>query len=141
MEKNGNYLLDRRNRRSRNKSKKINTKIVSIIISAIIILILALIGTNVEILNKVSNLFGLDIEFSKEGSQENPENIDEQFTGTTNLEVYFIDVGQADSILILNDTQSMLIDAGNNEDGEKVVNFIKDKNIQTLNYVIRNSSS
>ena len=133
--------MARRNRRSRNKSKKINTKIVSIIISAIIILILALIGTNVEILNKVSNLFGIDIEFSKEGSQENPENIEEQFTGTTNLEVYFIDVGQADSILILNDTQSMLIDAGNNEDGEKIVNFIKDKNIQTLNYVIRNSSS
>ena len=33
------------------------------------------------------------------------------------LEVYFLDVGQADSILIRNNEEVMLIDAGNNEDG------------------------
>ena len=32
------------------------------------------------------------------------------------LRVYFFDVGQADSILIVNAGQSMLIDAGNNAD-------------------------
>ena len=31
-----------------------------------------------------------------------------------NLEVYFLDVGQADSILIRNNDDAMLIDAGNN---------------------------
>ena len=131
--------MARRNRRSRNKSKKINAKVVSGIIAVIIIIILAIVGTNVEVLNKVSNLFGLDIEFNQTEKQEEIKN--EPFAGTTNLEVYFIDVGQADSILILNDTQAMLIDAGNNEDGENVVNFIKEKGIETLNYVIRNTSS
>ncbi len=131
--------MARRNRRSRKKSKKINAKVVSGIIAVIIIIILAIVGTNVEVLNKVSNLFGLDIEFNQTEQQEEIKN--EPFAGTTNLEVYFIDVGQADSILILNDTQAMLIDAGNNEDGENVVNFIKEKGIETLNYVIRNTSS
>ena len=40
--------------------------------------------------------------------------------------VYFIDVGQADSILIKAKDQAMLIDAGNNDDGELVTGFIKD---------------
>ena len=45
-------------------------------------------------------------------------------------------MGQADSILVTNKEQSMLIDAGNNDDGENVVKFIKDKEIAKLNYVI-----
>ena len=131
--------MSRRNTRSRNKSKKINKKIISEIIAFAIILIFALVGSNI----KISNI----------ESDENPEkaeNIDTQITDTekteettetSNLEVYFIDVGQADSILVLNNDQSMLIDAGNNEDGESVVNFIKDKGIETLNYVVRNTST
>ena len=46
-----------------------------------------------------------------------------------NLKVYFIDVGQADSIFITNNNENMLIDAGNNEDGEKLVNYLKSLNI------------
>lgn len=53
-----------------------------------------------------------------------------------NLNVYYIDVGQADSILITNEGHSALIDAGNNEDGNDVVNFIKNKGITKLDYVI-----
>ncbi len=55
---------------------------------------------------------------------------------TDDLKVYFIDVGQADSILVTSKDKAMLIDAGNNEDGEDVVNFIKEKGITKLNYVI-----
>lgn len=52
------------------------------------------------------------------------------------LEVHFIDVGQADSIFIKKGNQSMLIDAGNNKDGKLVVDYIKNQNVSTLNYVI-----
>lgn len=52
------------------------------------------------------------------------------------LEVHFIDVGQADSILIKGSKEAMLIDAGNNEDGELVVNYIKEQKISKLDYVI-----
>lgn len=60
----------------------------------------------------------------------------EVFESTNDLNVYFIDVGQADSILITNQDESMLIDAGNNEDGEQVIEFIKEKGITKLHYVI-----
>ena len=52
------------------------------------------------------------------------------------LTVYFIDVGQADSILITNQQEAMLIDAGNNADGRQVVEFIKNKGINKLDYVV-----
>lgn len=53
-----------------------------------------------------------------------------------NLKIYYIDVGQADSILVQDKDKSMLIDAGNNADGELVVDFIKNKGITKLDYVI-----
>ncbi len=56
---------------------------------------------------------------------------------TTNLQVYFLDVGQADSILIANQEHYMLIDAGNNEDGPKLVKFIKENlKIDKFDYVV-----
>lgn len=56
---------------------------------------------------------------------------------TTDLKVYFFDVGQADSILITNNGHNMLIDAGNNEDGPLLIKYIKEKlNIDSFEYVI-----
>lgn len=52
------------------------------------------------------------------------------------LRVYYFDVGQADSILIVNNGESMLIDAGNNDDGNLVVDNIKKIGIEKLNYVV-----
>lgn len=54
----------------------------------------------------------------------------------SNLEVYFLDVGQADSILIKNNDEAMLIDAGNNEDGELIANYIKNLGITNLKYLV-----
>ena len=53
-----------------------------------------------------------------------------------NLEVHFIDVGQADSILIKKGMDFMLIDGGNNADGELVVDYLKEQNVDKLKYVI-----
>lgn len=56
---------------------------------------------------------------------------------SSNLQVYFIDVGQADSILITNQDHYMLIDAGNNEDGPKLVKYFKDElGISKFDYVV-----
>lgn len=52
------------------------------------------------------------------------------------LKVHFIDVGQADSILIQQGNSSMLIDAGNNEDSETVKSYIASQGIKKLDYVI-----
>jgi len=53
-----------------------------------------------------------------------------------NLKVHYIDVGQADSILIEQGSSSMLIDAGNNEDANTVINYITEQGITKLNYVV-----
>ena len=52
------------------------------------------------------------------------------------LKVHFIDVGQADSILIEQDSKYMLIDAGNNADGKLVKNYLIEEGVKTLEYVI-----
>lgn len=52
------------------------------------------------------------------------------------LKVSYIDVGQADSILIQQGSKSMLIDAGNNEDSNTVKNYIFNQGITKLDYVI-----
>lgn len=55
-------------------------------------------------------------------------------TGT--LKISYIDVGQADSILIQNGSSSMLIDAGNNGDADTVVGYIKQQGISKLDYIV-----
>ena len=65
------------------------------------------------------------------GTEPNNDTID-----LGQLKVHFIDVGQADSILIQSDEQTMLIDAGNNADSEDVVAYIKSQNIDKLDYVV-----
>lgn len=52
------------------------------------------------------------------------------------LQVHYIDVGQADSILILQGTHAMLIDAGNNDDYELVYKYLDKQGIKNLEYVI-----
>jgi len=57
-------------------------------------------------------------------------------TAEDRLEVTFMDVGQADSILLESNGQYMLVDAGNNEDGPKLVTYLKQKGITDFTYVI-----
>ena len=50
--------------------------------------------------------------------------------------ILFMYVGQADSTLIKYKNKTMLIDAGNNEDGKNIVKFLKDKGISKLDYIV-----
>jgi competence protein ComEC len=52
------------------------------------------------------------------------------------LKVSYIDVGQADSILIQQGDHAMLIDAGNNADGQTVKNYITNQGVSVLDYAI-----
>lgn len=56
---------------------------------------------------------------------------------TTDLKIYFLDVGQAESIFISNNNYNMLIDAGNNEDGQKITTYLKDSlNVKDIDYIV-----
>ncbi len=50
--------------------------------------------------------------------------------------IEFIDVGQADCILVSNGPDTMLIDAGNNEDGAKLVTYLANTGIEDIDYLI-----
>lgn len=52
------------------------------------------------------------------------------------LEVHYIDVGQADCILLQCDGANLLIDGGNVEDSDLVVSYLLDQDVTTLDYVV-----
>lgn len=57
-------------------------------------------------------------------------------TVDSELKIYYLNVGQADSILIQNEGQNMLIDAGNNADGENIVDFLQSLNISKIDFLV-----
>ena len=59
-----------------------------------------------------------------------------EVTTTNVLKVYYLNVGQADSILLSDDGHYMLIDAGNDNDGYKLVKYFKSLGIDRFDYVI-----
>ena len=86
----------------------------------------------------VVGVFYLFENFEINPSQENiNQRVEEApVTAEERLEVTFIDVGQADSILLESSGEYMLVDAGNNEDGPKLVTYLENKNITDFKYVI-----
>lgn len=52
------------------------------------------------------------------------------------LTVSFIDVGQAESILVAYEDETMLIDGGNVADGETVCTYLHSRGIDSLDYVV-----
>jgi competence protein ComEC len=71
-----------------------------------------------------------------QSTSTNIPNEKEKVVVSGKLKVHFIDVGQADSILIEQDSKYMLIDAGNNADGKLVKNYLIEQGVKTLEYVI-----
>lgn len=52
------------------------------------------------------------------------------------IEVHFIDVGQADSALVLCGGKAMLIDGGNREDSSLLYSYLKNNGVSHLDYVV-----
>lgn len=61
---------------------------------------------------------------------------EESLIPTTELTVHFINVGQGDSTLITCGGNAMLIDAGDNNKGTTVQNYLQKQEIKKLDYVI-----
>ncbi len=56
--------------------------------------------------------------------------------GADSLEVHFIDVGQGDAALVKCGDAAMLIDAGENDKGTLVQNYIRKQGVKSLDYLI-----
>lgn len=103
------------------KNEKKIRKIICIIIGIIIVLFILLNG---DFINNAT------------ASVSNINNSNENNNVDGSLSVHFIDVGQGDCIYINQGEYNMLIDAGNNEDGEKLVSYLKNLNVNGFDYVI-----
>lgn len=102
------------------KSKKRSQKIASAVTVVIIALIAAVVTHFTD--------FGDEIKKNTGLSQKPASSAD--------LSVHFIDVGQGDCTLILCEGHSMLIDAGESDQGDKVVEYLKAQGITKIDCVI-----
>ncbi|MDV3429520.1 MAG: MBL fold metallo-hydrolase [Bacillota bacterium] len=103
-----------------------NKKIIKGIFLLIILVSIFLVSCTAETSKPV---LGGNINADKGTASSN-----EKSSGT--LQVHYIDVGQADSILILQGTHAMLIDAGNNDDYELVYKYLNKQGIKNLEYIV-----
>lgn len=104
------------------KSKKVN-KLFNIIIFILVVCISLIYGKQ--------EIFKNSYSYKDDNKSSISNNIN------SNLEIYFFDVGQADSVLIKSNDDTVLIDAGNRNDGENLVNYIKnDLKINDIDIVI-----
>lgn len=117
--------------------RKKKNKIIYKIIIAVAIIIIALLGIDFEdIKNQSKNLYE-DAKNYINGEVENTnQNLQTEVINGENVIVHFIDVGQADSILVQSDGKNMLIDAGTNEIGKTVVKYLNDLGISKIDYLV-----
>ncbi len=123
---------------SKKRYNKNRNKTISTIVSIIVFIIIVVFSKD-SILNnftaqsqEVANIQGLENITVQTGSSC----ISKIDINEDTLRVYYFDIGQADSILIVNNGESMLIDAGNNADGNLVVNNLQKIGIQKLTYLV-----
>ena len=90
-----------------------------------------------------------DEDRKDDSAMENEQNVESVFLSSeerfepvtsepivTDMEVHFIDVGQADAALVLCGGEAMLIDGGNTDDSSLMYTYLKNKGISYLDYVI-----
>lgn len=116
-------------------------KLIIYILSIIIVAILSFVGIEFGTTETIGDTVPINIikpENLQNVTIKTGPNITKDFLSENkqNLKVYFFDVGQADSILVMNEEQTMLIDAGNNDDGELLVHNLKTLGITKVDYLI-----
>ncbi|WMJ81849.1 ComEC/Rec2 family competence protein [Clostridium sp. MB40-C1] len=118
----------------------INSKKKFLNLIAIFVFIISLVGCNLNSKNSSKKIEEKGSIVTKDDYNKNNEDSSYSDVNSTNvsgnLKVHYINVGQADSILIQQDSHNMLIDAGNNADSNLVVNYLKKQGVSKLDYVI-----
>lgn len=123
-------------------SQKSKREIRKIIIGIILVIGLFIYNTYLEEpINDILSKFSEEELTETITGNKNKDNDNTQPVTSTrqvggDLSVYFVDVGQADCIYINSNGHNMLIDAGNNADGKKLVTYFKSLGISKFDYVV-----
>lgn len=105
------------------KNKKVIQRIIIVVV--IIIAILALVILNQNYNSKNTNTTDNNINL-----------YDNLSIDSSQLNIFYLNVGQADSTFITLNGVNMLIDAGNDSDGYYITNFLKAQNIDRIDYFV-----
>lgn len=136
-------------RKRKKKVKFDSEKFIKCTVLVILFGIMLLATFSPQSLSKIESTYGIKISdiidyegsVASTGLYENKINV-ETITSSEfaiekdKLNIFFLDVGQADSSLIVYNDMSMLIDAGNVNDGDKILEGIKKLGLKDIDYVI-----
>ncbi len=122
---------------SNNKNKKSLVRGFCVTLFLGIVLIIAAIVSN-QFPDEVNNMIETSLNIPTNSSNTVSINTVDHTSVSTDskLQIYFFDVGQADCELLIADGQSMLIDAGNDEDGALLASYIKGLGIEKIDYLV-----
>ena len=110
------------------------TPLISTILAVVAVIIVFLSGI-FDLSPGLKNFSDTVLDFITTILSENQDHTTKPPAGST-LEVHYIDVGQGDSILIRTPQKNVLIDAGENNKGNIVVDYLKKQGIRDLDIVI-----
>lgn len=125
-------MAKRKYKKSNKKKESLTSKIHTLLLIVVFFCIIITVNsykTISEYIPTWQSLYTQIISYTNQNIQ-----IDKNVNGTS--KVHYIDVGQGSCILIQSDDKNVLIDGGETYAGEKVTNYIKNLNIQKLDYVV-----
>lgn len=133
--------------KKKKKTKKYSISLVPLIAVSIVFAFIILVTVNdklkisyiptwSEIAQKTENAVSACISYITDLSNNSSEDVAGKPFSVGELEVHIIDVGQGDSILIKNSNKTVLIDAGENDKGKTVVDYLKSQNVKNIDILI-----
>lgn len=118
---------------AKNKLSKRKIKSIISLVCIVITMFLSLYYGYIEYNERIKNEKNIPENNQIKYQVGNLENVD---INNDKLNIIYFYVGQADSTFIKLKDKTMLIDAGNNEDGNNIVNYLKSIGINKIDYLI-----
>jgi competence protein ComEC len=121
-----------RHRRKNRKKEKISSVFFTLLAMAAAFAILVTLNSTLHFSNALPSWQQIRTEFESYLKDSRYET--QPVSGTA--KVHFIDVGQGQCTLIQADGSTVLIDAGENDQGEKVVSYLKSQGVTQIDYAV-----
>ena len=119
--------------------RKLPTKWKIVVLLVLVVISLWSYFSNNKQLEELQNTNQVTEEITTEQSDSQQATTEPSTTEPTvdgELHVYFLDVEQADCTILVSNGEALLIDAGNNDDEELVVEFLQELDVERLVYAV-----
>ena len=110
-----------------------NLKLKVLVIISSVLILLSLSACTVKDIDAQSSTSNNSINNVQGSISSNKET--SEISSLNESELHFIDTGNSDAILIKNNNKFALIDGGDNDDEERVVEYLKNQGVKELEYI------